>query len=222
MNKLRQSFGDEGLFEEALTHSSWVNENPGKRKSNERLEFLGDAVLELVVTQALFLKFPLKEEGYLTALRANLVNTKNLSDVARKLEIGPQIHLSKGESPDKNSLLADTLEAIIGAIYLDQGIVIASKFIHKNILSDLPEHLKRPIKSAKSVLQERAQALGFLAPKYKVVRSFGPDHAKEFEVEVIVNSEVLGTGIGKGKNEAQQKAASVGLEKLASKRYNTK
>src|SRR5258708_4490899 len=142
---LNKTFKNKDLYLEALNHCSWVNENPNKRNSNERLEFLGDAVLELVVTEDLFIKFPLKEEGYLTALRANLVNTKNLARIAKEFELGKELFLSRGERADSDSILADTLEAVIGAIYLDSGLEKASEFIKENILSELSEHLKKPI-----------------------------------------------------------------------------
>ncbi len=214
---LNKTFKNKDLYLEALTHSSWVNENPNKRNSNERLEFLGDAVLELVVTEDLFIKFPLKEEGYLTALRANLVNTKNLARIAKEFELGKELFLSRGERADSDSILADTLEAVIGAIYLDSGLEKASEFIKENILSELSEHLKKPIKSPKSMLQEIAQSKGLGTPRYKVIKSWGPDHAKEFEVEVVINGKQFGKGTGRGKNEAQQTAAEAGLEKLSTK-----
>src|SRR6266404_727481 len=180
LDDLKKTFKDNDLFDQALTHKSWVNENPGKRGSNERLEFLGDAVLELIVTDYLYKKFPEQPEGYLTALRANIVNTINLATLAKKINLGEKIYLSKGESftnGDKNnSLLADTTEAIIGAIYLDQGTKSARAFIVENLLGDLPEKLKAPLKDSKSRLQEGAQAVGFSAPKYKVTKTFGPDH----------------------------------------------
>src|SRR5260221_7222439 len=147
-------FKNKKLFEQALTHRSWVNENPGSRNSNERMEFLGDAVLELVVTDYLYNKLPDKEEGYMTALRANIVNTTNLAKLARKIELSKNIYLSKGEKQtkgdDNNSLLADTVEAIIGAIYIDGGIEKAREFIIENLLTDVDEKIKEPLKDPKS------------------------------------------------------------------------
>ncbi|CAN5324755.1 ribonuclease III [soil metagenome] len=206
---------NKNLLEQALTHRSWVNENIGKRNSNERLEFLGDAVLELVVTDHLYKEFPDKPEGYLTALRANIVNTVNLAAFAKKIELGETIFLSKGELKSgkiSDSLLADTVEAVIGAIHIDQGYEAASKFILENLLSDLDEKLKAPLKDAKSMLQETIQAKKNSAPKYNVVKIIGPDHAKEFTVEVKVDEKILGTGTGKSKNEAEQNAASLALK----------
>src|SRR3990167_3919351 len=154
--KLEKYFKDQKNLNQALTHKSWVNENKGKRSSNERFEFLGDAVLEYVVSDELFQKFPAKDEGYLTAIRANLVNKASLSVIAEKLNLGQAIFLSKGEEATggrtNRSLLEDTLEAIIGAIYLDSGLPKAREFILEYIFSTLEEKLREPLKDAKSRL----------------------------------------------------------------------
>jgi ribonuclease-3 len=208
MNKL---FQNQNLYLQALTHRSWVNENDGNRGTNERLEFLGDAVLEFVVSEAIYDKFPNEEEGYLTALRANLVNTKNLSQVAERLNIGSEIFLSKGEEDGGGrtnaSLLADTVEAIIGALFLDQGITASKKFIVDNILVDVDKKASLPLKDPKSLLQEKVQAKNLPAPKYQVVSEEGPDHNKKFTIEVIINGKPEATGTGKSKSEAEQEAA---------------
>jgi ribonuclease-3 len=223
----KPTFTNQKLFDQALTHRSWVNENKGKRPSNERLEYLGDAVLEFIVTSELFKRFPNQPEGYLTALRANLVNTTNLASIASKMNLGELIFLSKGEEEGGGrtnpSLLADTVEAVIGAIYLDQGLEAAQNFIQQNLLADLEEKLKEPLKDAKSRLQEAVQAKGWPAPKYEVINQTGPDHAKEFEVQVqITNQEgkVKTTARGKGGNKAtgQQEAATQALAILAKER----
>lgn len=218
-DELKRMFKDELLLTLALTHRSWVNEHPGKRESNERLEFLGDAILEFIVSKELYGKFPDKEEGYLTALRANLVNTVNLASVAKKLGIGEVLCLSKGEEDGggrKNpSLLANTIEAIIGALFLDQGIDNAYKFIKVNILSEVPYIISQPLKDAKSRLQEFVQAKGLPTPKYKVVNESGPDHAKQFTIEILVGGNAWGRGIGKNKSEAEQNAARGALENLS-------
>lgn len=218
IKSLKESFSDVKLFEQALTHRSWLNEHPNQRSSNERFEFLGDAVLEFIVSQELFDKFPQKEEGYLTALRANLVNTKNLFEVAKKLDLGKYIFLSKGEEEGGGrsniSLLADCVEAIIGALYLDGGTSKASEFILENIVSKVPEKIKEPLKDPKSLLQEKIQAKGLPTPKYKVTQESGPDHNKSFVIEVMVNGQVLGTGKGKSKNQAEQSAAENALTSL--------
>lgn len=218
---LEKLFKKKELLKQSLTHRSWVNENKGKRGSNERLEFLGDAILEFIVSKEIYAKYPKKEEGYLTALRANLVNTVNLAKVARKLEIGKEIFLSKGEEEgggrDNQSLLADTVEAIIGAIFIDQGIEMAEEFIQKNLLIDVAKKAEGPLKDAKSSLQERVQAQGLPTPRYQVAEETGPDHSKIFKVEVLVDGKSLGNGKGKSKNEAAQKAAEAALTKIESK-----
>ncbi|MEK7497439.1 MAG: ribonuclease III, partial [Patescibacteria group bacterium] len=205
INHIKESFKDKALFDQALTHRSWVNENKNVRESNERLEFLGDAILEHVVSYDLFKKFPDKAEGYLTTLRANLVNTKNLFHVARDLGLGEHLFLSKGEEESggrtNESLLADTLEALIGAIYIDQGFPAASDFIDQNIISHLSTKLHEPLKDPKSRLQEKVQATKLPAPVYKVISAEGPDHSKLFKVVVEVEKNVIGTGEGKNKAE---------------------
>lgn len=217
IDTLKDLFLDKNLLTLALTHKSWVNENPGKRTSNERLEFLGDAILEFVVSKELYEKFTNKEEGYLTALRANLVNTQNLSEVAKKLNIGSALFLSKGEEEgggrQNSSLLADTVEAIIGAIFLDQGLKKVSEFIHTNLLVEIPEKLREPLKDPKSRLQEYVQAKGLSTPKYKLIEESGPDHSKKFIMEVVIDGESWGRGVGKSKSIAEQKAAEAGLKK---------
>jgi len=208
---LRESFKDKGLLDLALTHRSWVNEHKGERTSNERLEFLGDAILEFVASCELYNKFPNKEEGYLTALRANLVNTVALAEVAKILDLGPELFLSKGEEDGggrgNTSLLADTVEAIIGAIFIDRGIGGAEEFIKNNLLAEVEKKATEPLKDFKSRLQEYVQGLGLPAPKYQVVEEVGPDHNKKFVIEVVVNDESWGKGEGKSKSSAEQEAA---------------
>lgn len=209
------TFKNQDLFLQALTHRSWVNENDGKRGTNERLEFLGDAVLEFIVSKHIYERFADKEEGFLTALRANLVNTKNLSLVAKKLDLGKQIFLSKGEEEgggrENASLLADTVEAIIGALFLDSGIDSADNFIMENILVEAESMAQRPLKDPKSLLQEKIQAKNLNAPKYQVLSEEGPDHNKNFIVEVLIDGKVEAQGNGKSKSEAEQKAAANAL-----------
>lgn len=217
---LKKLFANPALLDRALTHRSWINENNKASESNERLEFLGDAVLELVVSSALFDKFTSKNEGFLTSLRANIVNTTNLSRVANSLSIGEALKLSRGEEEGggrKNkSLLADTLEAVIGALYLDKGIGACKKFIDIHLLADLDEIVKKPLKDAKSTLQELVQTQGKKAPVYKVLQETGPDHSKMFTLEVIVDGKVAGKGAGPSKAGAAQLAASDALKKLSS------
>jgi len=211
-----KNFKDASLLDLALTHRSWVNEHKGIRPSNERLEFLGDAVLEFVVSKELYKKFPDKEEGYLTALRANLVNTVSLAGVAKKLDLGPLLNLSKGEEESGGranpSLLADTVEAIIGAIFIDRGIADAEKFITENLLVETEKRASEPLKDPKSLLQEHVQSQSLPAPKYAVVEESGPDHDKKFVVEAVVSGQVWGRGEGKSKSVAEQEAADNALK----------
>lgn len=208
-------------FQKAFIHKSWLNEHPEEKQSNERLEFLGDAVLEFIVSFHIFKKFPTQDEGYLTSLRANLVSTQALSAVAQKLELGEKLLLSKGEEESggrgNKSLLANTLEALIGAIYLDQGLEETTKFIEEHIFSTIEEKLASPLKDIKSRLQEEVQSKGLPAPKYKVVKEEGPDHARQFTVDVYVDKKVSGRGLGGSKSAAQQAAATAALEKLSLK-----
>lgn len=213
--KLKTIFKDQNLYLQALTHRSWVNENIGIRGTNERLEFLGDAVLEFIISKELFTKFPEKEEGYLTALRANLVNTKNLSELAVKIGIGSEIFLSKGEEEgggrSNPSLLADTVEAIIGALFMDQGIQVSEEFIKENILIDIDKKISSSLKDPKSMLQEKVQSNKLPTPKYQVLSEQGPDHNKSFIIEVIINGKSIARGTGKNKSEAEQNAAEEAL-----------
>lgn len=222
INQIKAIFINKDLFDQSLTHRSWINENPGVRESNERLEFLGDAVLEFVVSSNLYKKFPKEEEGYLTALRANIVNTTCLGTLGEKLGVGPHIFLSKGEADSggaKNaSLLADTIEAIIGAIYIDQGLANAERFIHENLLMDVELKAQEPLKDAKSRLQELVQAKSLPTPRYKVVNESGPDHSKIFDIEVWVDGRSVGVGSGNNKSEAEQRAAEHGLEAFSQRR----
>ncbi len=212
---MKNLFKNQDLLSQALTHRSWVNENNDNKGTNERLEFLGDAILEFIVSKEIYNKFPKEEEGYLTALRSNLVNTKNLSVVATKLGIGDIIYLSKGEEDGggrtNSSLLADTVEAIIGALFLDQGVEAAEKFITDNILVDVDRKASLPLKDPKSLLQENVQAKSLPAPRYNVVSEEGPDHNKLFTIEVVINGKTEAKGTGKSKSEAEQDAATNAL-----------
>lgn len=214
---LTKAFKSDKWLNLALTHRSWINENATETESNERLEFLGDAILEFIVSRELFNRFPKKEEGYLTALRANLVNTVNLAIVAKKIGIGKKLKLSKGEEEgggrENPSLLANTVEAIIGALFMDGGLRSAEKFIQENLISDLDKIVAKPLKDAKSQLQEYIQAKGLPAPRYEVEKETGPDHAKTFTISVMVDKKVLARGKGKNKGTAEQSAAQKALAK---------
>lgn len=213
---VKQSFKNKDLIDQALTHRSWVNEHKGIRTSNERLEFLGDAILEYIVSKELFAEFPDKEEGYLTALRANLVNTVSLSEVAKALELGEYLFLSKGEEESGGrtnpSLLADTVEAIIGAIFIDRGVEDAEEFVRVNLLVDIKKRAASPLKDFKSRLQELVQSQSLPAPKYQVVTETGPDHNKTFVLDVLVGGQAWGRGEGKSKAQAEQEAAKSAFE----------
>lgn len=218
IDSLKKIIKDKKLLEQALTHRSWVNEHPNIRANNERLEFLGDAILEFIVSQEIYQAFPSYEEGYLTALRANLVNTKNLAEVAKKLHVGENLFLSKGEEETGGrgniSLLADTVEAIIGALYLDRGLEVAREFVKTNLMIGVQQKLSGPLKDPKSRLQELVQAQGEPTPRYIVIAESGPDHSKSFVVQVKVNHKILGEGTGKSKSEAEQAAALNALERF--------
>lgn len=213
------SFKNSLLLETALTHRSALNEKQSSAtESNERLEFLGDAVLELATTRFLYAKFPQDTEGVLTSYRSALVKTTSLASVAIELGLGDLLKMSKGEEAtggrSNPSLLADTFEAVLGAIYLDQGFESAEKFLHETLFVHLDKILTdKSYKDAKSELQERVQALGFSTPDYQVIEEVGPDHDKTFTISVSVGGKVVGQGTGRSKQQAQQAAAEDSLQK---------
>jgi ribonuclease-3 len=212
-------FADIGLLREAFTHRSYLNEHRGTgQKHNERLEFLGDAVLELVITEYLFGKYPEEPEGRLTAYRSALVNTNSISDAASDWGMNDYLLLSRGEAKDQGRarqyILANTFEAVIGAIFLDQGYDQAKDFIGKSLFDRLDEIVgKRLWQDAKSRFQEEAQEKTGITPRYEVLRETGPDHDKSFEVGVYIGAELIGKGSGRSKQDAEQKAAEEGLAK---------
>jgi ribonuclease-3 len=212
-------FKDSNLLKQSVVHRSYLNEHPDfELNHNERLEFLGDAVLEIIVTEILFHDFMNTPEGDLTNWRASLVNYKMLAAVANELGIEKYLYLSKGESKDKNSkarqyILANAMEAIIGAIYLDQGIRPAKKFVKIFIFSKLDNILENKLYlDPKSKFQEKAQEIYGVTPYYKVLSENGPDHAKEFEVGLYLGDELVSLGKGTSKQEAQVAAAEEGLK----------
>ena len=213
------SFKNPNLLVEALTHRSYLNEHREYTGShNERLEFLGDAVLELAVTDFLFKKFPANPEGELTAYRAALVNTVSLAESAQTLGINDYLLLSKGESKDtgraRDVILADAFEAIIGAIYLDQGFTVAETFVAKNLFHKIDDVIeKRSYQDAKSRFQELAQEKKGITPAYETLSEVGPDHDKRFTVGVFIGSSEIARGVGQSKQEAEQSAAQNALEK---------
>lgn len=215
------SFNDPSLLELALVHRSYINENPDLAPaSNERLEFLGDAVLGLVVAERLYQDFPYSTEGEMTKLRAALVCQNTLTRIARTIGIGDYLYLGKGEEASggrhKPANLARALEAVIGAIFLDQDSAATSDFILKLLNKELEEVARRGAGvDYKSQLQELIQARGQPAPVYRVVETKGPDHAKRFTVEVRADDMVLGKGSGKSKKAAEIEAARSALKKLS-------
>jgi ribonuclease-3 len=217
-DRLGLSFNDLGLLTEALTHRSYLNEHRGAGSHNERLEFLGDAVLELAVTRFLFERFPEKPEGDLTAYRAALVNTYSLAETAKALGMSDMLLLSKGESKDtgraRDIILANAFEAVLGALYLDQGYEAAEAFVARNLYPKIDEVIRtRAYQDAKSVFQEKAQDKKGITPTYRTLSEEGPDHDKHFTVGVFLGEEVVAQGIGKSKQEAEQEAARAALDR---------
>jgi len=211
--KIGVDFKNKELLKQAFIHRSFINENRDKSLShNERLEFLGDAVLELVVTDFLFKKYPNKPEGDLTAFRSALVNTNTISGIAYQLGVNKLLFLSKGESQDtgraRSFILANAFEAIVGAIYLDQGYESAKGFIERNIFPLIDEIVEKELwKDSKSRVQEIAQERLSITPKYNILKEEGPDHQRIFAVGLYLGDEFISEGRGKSKQEAEQDAA---------------
>lgn len=211
-------FKNKDLLLQALTHRSYLNENPKWHlDQNERLEFLGDAVLELVVTEYLYKNFP-NPEGEMTNWRAALVNAVMLSQITKEFNLNDFMLLSRGESKDtgraRQYILANAIEALIGAIYLDGGYEPASQFISKFVLKELSRIIEgRLYRDAKSLFQEQAQDKVGITPSYEVLEEWGPDHARNFKIGVFLEKEMAGVGKGPSKQEAQQEAAEDGLKK---------
>lgn len=224
---LKVHFKNQDLLKKALVHRSYLNEHPEfSDEHNERLEFLGDSILEFLVSEYLYKNFK-KPEGEMTNLRAALVNSEALAKIARTLEIEDYLFLSRGEAKDtgraRMSILANALEAIIGAIYLDQGIKGARFFVKRNILSFLPNILeKRIIKDPKSRFQEIAQEKYEITPDYKVLKEWGPEHRREFLVGVYLDEKLVAKGQGFSKQEAEEEAAKKALQALNSNNQNSK
>jgi ribonuclease III len=218
-NSIGVVFKNKDLLQQALVHRSYLNEHSDFYLGhNERLEFLGDAVLELIITEHLYRTYPKEQEGDLTNWRASLVNAKMLAVIAGEIGVEDNLLLSRGESKDKNSkarqlILADAVEAIIGSIYLDQGIEVAKKFIMGNIVIKLEYILKHGLYfDPKSKFQEIAQDKFGITPHYRVVKEEGPDHAKIFDIGLYVSEELIAIGHGSSKQEAEVSAAKAGLE----------
>jgi len=210
-------FKNKGLLVQAFCHRSYLNENPKENlENNERLEFLGDAVLELIITEYLFVKYPEKPEGELTNWRAALVNAKMLSVIAKELGFNDFLLLSKGETKEtgksRDYILANTFEAFMGAAYLDSGYKECEKINKKHLITKLPEIIEKGLfKDNKSRFQEEAQEKMGVTPTYKVLREQGPDHAKSFVVGVYLDKELIAEGKGSSKQEAEAEAAKNAL-----------
>ncbi len=216
--KIKIVFNDKKILKQAFTHRSYINENVGTTSShNERLEFLGDAVLELVVTDFLYKKYPQYTEGELTSLRSALVNAVIISEIAGDIGMNDFLLLSKGEAKDSGKartyILANTYEALIGAMYLDQGYDVVDKFITKTLLLKTEEIVNKKLwRDAKSLVQEKAQEFVLVTPQYKVLHESGPDHDKHFTVGIYFGINLIGEGKGKSKQEAEQSAALAALK----------
>ncbi len=217
---LNINFKNKDFLKQAVVHRSYLNEHSNFNLGhNERLEYLGDAVLELAVTKHLFHSFPDKDEGVLTNWRASLVNSKILYEVAKDLKVEEFLYLSKGEAKDSNTksrkfILADAVEAIIGAIYLDKGMKDAENFVKKNIIFRLDEIIKKGLYlDPKSRFQELSQEREGITPHYEVLEESGPDHDKNFIVGLYLKNKLISKGNGTSKHEAEVKAAHKGLLK---------
>ncbi len=214
--KLNYTFRDSALFQTALTHSSYANEH--RCRSNERLEFVGDSVLGMVTAECLFRRFPDMPEGRMTKLRAELVCEQSLGEVAEKLELGRCLRLGRGEEVsggrERISILADCVEAVIAALYLDGGMEPAKTFIDANILSKLSDENCLLIRDYKTELQELIQQKPGHILTYELTGESGPDHMKRFNVSVVMDGETLGSGEGRTKKEAEQMAAKAALESM--------
>jgi ribonuclease III len=223
LNELEQTIGipfkNRQLLSLAFIHRSYLNESKTAQISNERLEFLGDAVLSFVTSHFLYETYPDLPEGTLTNIRSSLVKTQSLGETAKKLQLGDLLKLSRGEedSGGRNnlSLLADCFEALLGAIFLDQGTEVVKQFLHTYLFPNTKDIIEnKTYLDYKSLLQEIIQEQSKMSPTYRVSKSEGPDHAKTFYMEAVVNGSIIGTGIGKSKQEAEQEAAHSALEKM--------
>lgn len=217
--KINITFNDPELLKHAFIHRSYLNEAKHTHISNERLEFLGDSVLSLLTSHFLYETYEEYPEGILTNIRSSLVKTSSLSDIARALKLGDLLFLSHGEEASggrtNQSLLADVFEALLGAIYLDQGIEAARQFLTTHLFPNAAEIIAtKSYIDYKSLLQEIIQENSRISPTYHVIRSEGPDHARTFWIEAKAHEAILGSGTGKSKQEAEQAAALAALEKM--------
>jgi ribonuclease-3 len=219
LDKNNIKYNNLALYEQAFVHRSYINENPKfEMGHNERLEFLGDAVMELIVTDFLYRKYEGHSEGDLTAYRAALVNTQTISTAASDFGLNDYLKLSKGESKDigkaRMTILADTYEALLGAMYLDSGYEACKQWVAKTLLPNTENIIENKLyKDAKSLVQEKAQEKLQLTPRYKVMSESGPDHDKIFVVGIFFNEELVAEGKGKSKQESETLAAKGALQK---------
>ncbi|MCD9023311.1 ribonuclease III [Cohnella silvisoli] len=218
--RINLTFRNPALLKQAFTHTSYVNEQRGARiADNERLEFLGDAVLQLTVSEYLYRLYPESPEGELTRLRASIVCEPSLVRFAETLDFGQVVLLGKGEEQTggrtRPSLLADAFEAFLGALYLDQGLNAVRAFLDRHLFSLLPGDGQAPLKDFKTELQEKVQQLSMGALDYRIVEERGPAHDREFVAVVVIGKQRLGKGIGRSKKEAEQQAASQALATFA-------
>lgn len=215
---IHSPFHDKGLLKQAFTHRSYLNENPSWPFShNERLEFLGDAVIELIITRQLYNAYPDKPEGELTSYRAALVNANMLSEVASEIGVGDYLLLSRGEKKDlgraRQYILANAFEALVGAISIDQGYEAAERFVVTFLYPKMRAVLERGLwRDAKSLFQEKAQEIVGITPSYEVLKEEGPDHDRRFVVGIFLANEQVATGEGPSKQTAQQQAAERALK----------
>ena len=217
--RLNLPFKDNLLLSRALTHRSYINEHPEAIEDNERLEFLGDAVLDFLVASWIYNRFPEMSEGDLTRMRSALVHTEKLATFARKISLGSAMRLGRGEiqngGADRSALLCDTFEALIGALYLETDLTTVSKFMSgllEEAVNEIVENFE--INDPKSLLQEWAQAQGYEAPFYEMIETKGPEHRKMFCVEVVICGKVQGSGEGYSKQSAEKNAAQQALQRL--------
>ncbi len=213
------TFTNKSLLRQAFIHRSFLNEDKTARESNERLEFLGDAILSFCTSEFLYTTYPNYPEGTLTNIRSSLVKTTSLSDTAKILRLGELLLLSHGEEDSggrrNSSLLADCFEALLGTMFLDQGIEVVRTFLQKYLFPKAQTIIdQKSYVDYKSLLQEIIQEESRISPTYRVTKSEGPDHAKTFWIDAIVGEKILGSGEGKSKQEAEQRAASNALEKM--------
>ncbi len=218
--KLGLKFKNTDLLKNALTHRSYLNENRGENlENNERLEFLGDAVLELIISTELFVKYPNKTEGELTSIRSAIVRTESLAEESRRLDIGKHILMSKGEKDsggaDKDFILANTYEALLGAMYLDHGLKECKNFVKRTALKKLPKVINDELFiDPKTKIQELVQAKYKVTPTYQVVKEHGPEHDKSFTVTLKIGNKVIAEGSGLSKQKAEEDAAQKAIDIL--------